>query len=139
VALLETFADQAVIAIENARLFEELERRTTDLTSALEQQTALGEVLRVIASSPTALARVFETVAERASRLYGAASVAIWQVHGDEIRLVADSKLDSLPLGATLPLSPRTMSGRAIVDASVDPTGWHQATRRTMRSVQGRG
>src|SRR5262249_57127637 len=53
VALLETFADQAVIAIENVRLFKELETRNAALTASLDQQTATSEILRVISSSPT--------------------------------------------------------------------------------------
>lgn len=72
IKLLETFADQAVIAIENARLFKEVETRTRDLSESLEQQTAASEILRVIASSPTKVEPVFESIAESAARLCSA-------------------------------------------------------------------
>ena len=61
-ALVHTLADQAAIAVENVRLFRELEARNRDLTEALQQQTATAEILRVIASSPTDLQPVLETV-----------------------------------------------------------------------------
>ena len=80
VALLETFADQAVIAIENARLFSELERSNGELTQALEQQTATAEVLRVIASSPTDRRTVLEAISSTAARLTESDGASVVQV-----------------------------------------------------------
>src|SRR6266508_4005040 len=89
VALLTTFAEQAVIAIENVRLFTELEARNRDLTEALEQQTATGEILRVIASSPTDLQPVLDAIVASAARFCGAYDVLLFQVEGDGLRFPA--------------------------------------------------
>ena len=89
IALLKTFADQAVIAIENVRLFQELQVRNRDLTEALEQQTATGEVLRVIASSPTELQPVLDTLLANAVKLSGAKQGHIRQLDGEFLRVVA--------------------------------------------------
>src|SRR5713226_2688248 len=89
VALLKTFADQAVIAIENVRLFTELQARNRDLTHALEQQTATAEVLRVIGSSPTDAQPVFEAIVSSARRLLSGFGGAVYRVAGDEIHLAA--------------------------------------------------
>src|SRR5262249_40010251 len=67
--LLQTFADQAVIAIENARLFEAEQASNRELTEALEQQTATSQVLEVISSTPGELERVFQTMLENAVRI----------------------------------------------------------------------
>ena len=82
IKLLETFADQAVIAIENVRLFNELKEW-------LEQQTATSEILRVIASSPTAIQPVLDVIAGNAARICGASDVSIIRVEDDAYRVVA--------------------------------------------------
>ena len=89
IALLKTFADQAVIAIENVRLFKELQERNRDLTEALEQQTATGEVLRVIASSPTNVQPVLDTLIANAVKLSGATKGHVRQLDGEFLRVVA--------------------------------------------------
>jgi len=87
--LATTFADQAVIAIENVRLFDEVQRRTEDLTESLEQQTATSEVLKVISSSPGELEPVFQAMLENARRICEAEFDILYRCEGEALRTVA--------------------------------------------------
>jgi hypothetical protein len=89
VALLQTFANQAVIAIENTRLFEAERLRTRELTEALDQQTATSEVLQVISSSPGELEPVFQTMLGNAIRICQAKFGNLWLYDGRDFRPVA--------------------------------------------------
>ena len=89
IELVTTFADQALIAIENARLFEAEQARTRELTEALEQQTATSEVLRVISSSPGELTPVFEAMLANATKLCQATYGILWLREGDAFRIAA--------------------------------------------------
>src|SRR5262249_12756784 len=83
IELAETFADQAVIAIENVRLFDAEQQRTRELSEALEQQTATSEVLRVISSSPGQLEPVFEAMLQNATRICEAKFGTMYLREGD--------------------------------------------------------
>src|SRR5262249_32070389 len=89
IALLQTFADQAVIAIENVRLFKELEVRNKDLGEALERQTATADILRAISQAQTDAQPVFEAIVECAMRLFGAWGALVFRCDGDLVRLAA--------------------------------------------------
>src|SRR5262249_32583830 len=89
IELAETFADQAVIAIENVRLFEAEQQRTLELSEALDQVKATSEVLHVVSSSPNDLASALGAIAESAARLLDVAGAEINRLEGDGLRLIA--------------------------------------------------
>src|SRR5262245_7657276 len=109
IKLLETFADQAVIALENVRLFNELKE-------SLEQQTATSEILGVIASSPTDIQPVLDTIAENAARVCGSYDALIRLVAGDKLRLAAHFGPVERGFGHDQPLTRGSVGGRAVID-----------------------
>jgi len=120
--LIESFADQAVIAIENVRLFTELQQKNHALTlahkqvtEALEQQTATAEILRVISGSPTDIQPVFEVIVERAVRLCGARFGRVYRYDGGTIHMVAGYRLGVAGLGVVQQVFPRPASDDTIV------------------------
>jgi signal transduction histidine kinase/putative methionine-R-sulfoxide reductase with GAF domain len=107
IALLKTFADQAVIAIENVRLF-------TETKEALEQQTATSEILRVISSSPTDVQPVFDAIAGNAARLCSANDAQVLRVEGEALSLVAAWGVPSMP--SLRQLTRGHLVGRAVIE-----------------------
>src|SRR5262249_14108903 len=131
IELLKTFADQAVIAIENGRLFTELQEKNraltqahTQVSEALDQQTATAEILRVISRSPTEIQPVFDTIAESAVRLCDGLFSGVFRLDGTLIHFVAHNGWSEAGLEVERRLFPRPLSrdtlvGRAIVDGTV--------------------
>ena len=145
IELLKTFADQAVIAVENVRLFKELEARNHDLTEALEQQTATAEILRVISQSQSDVQPVFDTIVRSAVRLCNGLFSSLYQFDGGLIHHVAQHNwtpeaLEEMhriyPARPTRALGAgRTILERAVVhipDVELDPEYQHQALSRAI-------
>ncbi|NDP42393.1 MAG: GAF domain-containing protein [Aromatoleum sp.] len=111
IPLAQTFADQAVIAIENVRLFNETKE-------ALEQQTAISEILRAISGSPGDVQPVLDAIAERATRLCDASGASIYLTDGDNLRHVVSkgSLPDQFGNIEQLPINRQSTSGRAVLD-----------------------
>ena len=152
IELVTTFADQAVIAIENARLLNELQARTRELTESLESQTATSEVLGVISRSRFEVQPVLDTIVETAGKLCGTDSANIWKIVDGRLHSVASYR--QAPAFAEYlrhnppPVSRASASGRAILerrpihihDAIEDPEyEWNEALAvghyRTLLSV----
>src|SRR5262245_43188579 len=133
VELLKTFADQAVIAIENTRLFEEVQTRTKELQDSLDRQMATSEVLGVISRSPNEVQPVLDTIVATAHRLCQSERTVIWRLEGETFRAVAhcgqpEERVEAV-YSARLPVSRGSMVGRAtlartavqVKDVATDP------------------
>ena len=125
IALLEAFADQAVIAIENARLFEAEQARTRELSLSLERQIATSEILRVISSTPTNVQPVFDAIVRRASSLCGGEHAIVTRYDGMLLHLAAQHNPRPGAAEETAKLYPQaprptgSISGRAVLDCTV--------------------
>src|SRR6516165_5067307 len=147
IELVSTFADQAVIAIENARLFEEVQARTRDLEEAMVHLTGSANILSVIASSPTDIAPVPDAIAKSACEFCDAADAAVLLKEGDQLRFRAHHGSIPLTMDAR-PINRDWVNGRTVIDkvpihvhdffsAEGDdfPQGREMAARRMVRTI----
>ena len=125
IELVETFADQAVIALENARLFDEVQARTKELTELLEQQTATSEVLQVISSSPGELQPVFEKMLENATRICDAKFANLLLYDGSTFQVAAALR------------SPDGIGRDSVGAQPFDPPEWRRTTDASRRNEAG--
>src|SRR5262249_47356071 len=125
VTLLKTFADQAVIAVENWRLFTELQTSNRELTTALDTQTATSDILRVISRSQTDVQPVFDAIVTSASRLLGVHLISMTRVVGDRVELSAFTGPD--------------LAGAAVLQAAfpmrLDAPGMHTTAIRDRAAI----
>jgi signal transduction histidine kinase len=124
IEVVTSFADQAVIAIENVRLFDEAQARTRDLSAALEQQTATSEILRAISTSPTDVQPVFETIVRNAVALCGGQFANVFRFDGKLLHFVASYNVGPSYIElmrAKYPMRPDVsqVSGRVMLNRSV--------------------
>jgi len=132
IALLQSFADQAVIAIGNVRLFDEVQAKTRDLTEALTYQTGSGNILRVIASSPTDVGPVLDAIVESACELCEAYDSIVLLKDSDDLRFSAHH--GSVPLFTDKwPINRNWTAGRAFLDRR--PVHVHDLLLRRRRRV----
>jgi PAS domain S-box-containing protein len=117
VRLLQAIANSMAVALENARLFDEIQKSNREISDSLAQQTAISDILRTLAGTPTDMKPVLHAVAKHAAQLTEANDVQIYQVDGDQLRQITHfGPLPALQDGEGLPLVPGLVAGRVVLE-----------------------